>query len=183
MTTMTPRVRLTAFVVWLAGAALIAGQTPPAAPQTQQPTFKVQVDYVEVDALVTDRSGTFVRDLKKDDFQVLEDGRPQTITTFSLVDIPVERFQRPLGAEFPVEPDVKSNERPFDGRVYVMIIDDWHTSFGRTERVKRAARQFIQRHLGSNDLMAVVHTIGGVGPPPGWRQPKSGTPTPAGNAL
>jgi len=158
---MTPRVRLTAFVVWLAGTALIAGQTQPAAPQTQQPTFKVQVDYVEVDALVTDRTGNFVRDLKKEDFQVLEDGRPQAITTFSIVDIPVERFQRPLGAEFPVEPDVKSNERPFDGRVYVMIIDDWHTSFGRSERVKRAARQFIQRNLGSNDLMAVVHTMGG----------------------
>src|SRR3989442_6380311 len=161
MTTMTPRVRLTAFIVWLGATALIAGQSPPAAPQTQQPTFKVQVDYVEVDALVTDRGGNFVRDLKKDDLQVLEHGRPQTITTFSLVDIPVERFQRPLGAEFPVEPDVKSNERPFDGRVYVMIIDDWHTSFGRTERVKRAARQFIQRNLGSNDLMAVVHTMGG----------------------
>src|SRR5438445_10463406 len=161
MTTMTPRVRLTAFIVWLGATALIAGQTPPAAPQTQQPTFKVQVDYVEVDALVTDRSGTFVRDLKKEDFQVLEDGRPQTITTFSLVDIPVEKFQRPLGAEFPVEPDVKSNERPFDGRAYVMIIDDWHTCFGRSDRVNRAARQFVQRHLGSTDLIAVVHTIGG----------------------
>jgi VWFA-related protein len=147
-------------VVWLAGAALTAGQAPPAAPQTQQPTFKVQVDYVEVDALVTDRSGNFVRDLKKEDFQVIEDGRPQTITTFSLVDIPIERLQRPLGAELPVEPDVKTNERPFDGRVYVMIIDDYHTGFGRTERVKRAAKQFIQRNLGSNDLMAVVHTAG-----------------------
>src|SRR5712692_6301107 len=157
MTTMTPSVRLTAFVVWLAGAALTAGQAPP---PTQQPTFKVQVDYVEVDALVTDRSGNFIRDLKKEDFQVIEDGRPQAITTFSLVDIPVERLQRPLGAELPIEPDVKTNERPFDGRVYVMIIDDYHTGFGRTERVKRAAKQFIQRNLGSNDLMAVVHTAG-----------------------
>ena len=73
MTTMTPRVRLTAFIVWLGATALIAGQTPPAAPQTQQPTFKVQVDYVEVDALVTDRTGTFVRDLTKEDFQFLLD--------------------------------------------------------------------------------------------------------------
>jgi VWFA-related protein len=158
---MTLRVRLTAFVVALAGAALTAGQAPPAAPQTQQPTFKVQVDFVEVDALVTDRSGNFVRDLKKEDFQVIEDGRAQTITTFSLVDLPVEQLQRPLGAELPIEPDVKSNERPFDGRVFVMVIDDYHTGFGRTERVKRAARLFIRRNLGSNDLMAVVHTAGG----------------------
>ena len=62
----------------------------------RRPTFKVQVDYVEVDALVTDQQGSFVRDLKKEDFQVLEDGKPQTISTFSLVDIPIERAERPL---------------------------------------------------------------------------------------
>ena len=50
------------------------------APGPQPPTFKVRVDYVEVDAVVTDRQGSFVRDLKKEDFQVLEDGKPQAIT-------------------------------------------------------------------------------------------------------
>ena len=120
----------------------------------------VQVDYVEVDALVTDRTGAVVRDLKKEDFQVLEDGKPQTITAFSLVNIPVEHLQRPLGAALPVEPDVKTNEVPFDGRVYVMVIDDMHTRFERTDRVKRAAKQFIDKNLGSNDLMAVLHTAG-----------------------
>ena len=145
-----------------AGIVLRAGQATPA-PQPQQPTFKVQVDYVEVDALVTDRNGRVVRDLQKEDFQVIEDGRPQTITAFALVDIPVERLQRPLGAAQPIEPDVATNERPFDGRVYVMVIDDFHTGFGRTERVKRAAKLFIEKNLGSNDLMAVVHTAGGSG--------------------
>ena len=161
---MTRSIRLVALAlsaVSAAGTLLTAGQAP-SAPQPQQPTFKVQVDYVEVDAMVTDRTGNFVRDLKKEDFQVLEDGRPQSITTFGLVDIPIERLQRPLGAALPIEPDVKTNERPFDGRVYVMVIDDFHTGFGRTERVKRAAKQFIQRNLGSNDLMAVVHTAGGA---------------------
>ena len=42
---MKTRVRLVALIVLLAGTALTAGQTP--APQPQQPTFKVQVDYVE----------------------------------------------------------------------------------------------------------------------------------------
>jgi VWFA-related protein len=162
----------------LAGSAVfLAGQAPapalPApssgsgqAPSTssgqapQQPTFKVQVDYVEVDALVTDRAGKSVADLKKEDFQVFEDGKPQTVTTFSLVNIPVEHLQRPLGAALPIEPDVKTNEDPFDGRVYVMVIDDMHTRFERTERVKRAAKQFIDKSLGANDLMAVLHTAG-----------------------
>ena len=55
---------------------------------------------------------------------------------------------------------MRTNERPFDGRVYVMVIDDLHTLFGRSNRVKVAAKQFIQNNLGANDLMAVVHTAG-----------------------
>src|SRR5437762_3407290 len=156
--------RLTALLVFLAGAALDAGQQPPAQPPAppppQGPTFKVRVDYVEVDVVVTDRQGNLVRDLKKEDFQVLEDGKSQAINTFTMVDIPIERADRPLFAESPIEPDVKTNEKPFDGRVYVMVIDDLHTRFGRSIRVKAAAKQFIERRLGANDLMAIVHTAG-----------------------
>jgi VWFA-related protein len=155
-------------LVLLTGAALTAGQAPapsaqqpPAPPPGQQPpTFKVRVDFVEVDAVVTDKEGRLVRDLKKEDFQVLEDGKSQTITNFTLVDIPIDKENRPLFAAAPIEPDVKTNEKPFDGRVYVMVLDDLHTRFGRTVRVKTAAKQFIERRLGANDLMAVVHTAG-----------------------
>jgi len=152
-------VQLTALgvVLALAAAGLIADQD---AAQPQQPTFKLRVDYVEVDVVVTDRDGNLVKDLKKDDFQVLEDGKPQSISAFTQVDIPIERADRPLYSDAPFEPDVRTNERPFDGRVYVMVIDDLHTNFGRTQRVKSAARQFVERRLGANDLMAVIHTSG-----------------------
>ena len=150
--------QLAALVVFLTGTVLAGGQG--AAPQPQQPTFRVQVDYVEVDVVVTDRQGNLVRDLKKEDFQVFEDGKPQSINTFTFVDIPIERADRPLFAASPLEPDVKTNERPFDGRVYVMVVDDLHTRFGRTQRVKAAGKQFIERRLGANDLMAIVHTAG-----------------------
>src|SRR5215831_16579558 len=158
---MKKRLHFAALAVCLAGTALSAGQQPPPpAAQPQQPTFRVQVDYVEVDVVVTDQRGNLVRDLKKEDFQVFEDGKAQTISTFTHVDIPIERADQPLFASSPIEPDVKTNERPFDGRVYVMVIDDLHTRFGRTARVKIAAKQFIERRLGANDLMAVVHTFG-----------------------
>ena len=164
---MHARLRLIGFFVVVTGAALAAGQPPappaqqaPPPPAQQQPTFKVRVDYVEVDAVVTDRQGRLVRDLKKDDFQVLEDGKSQAITNFSIVDIPVDKDNRPLFAAAPIAPDVRTNEKPFDGRVYVMVVDDLHTRFGRSVRVKTAAKQFIERHLGANDLMAIVHTAG-----------------------
>ena len=71
-----------------------------AAAAAARPTFKVQVDYVEVDVVVTDKQGNHMRDLKKEDFQVLEDGKAQTISAFTLVDIPIERADRPLFAAY-----------------------------------------------------------------------------------
>lgn len=154
------RVRIAALFVILAGAGLIAGQGQPQEPVLQGPTFKAQVEYVEVDAVVTDQQGNFVRNLKKEDFEVSEDGKPQSISTFTVVDIPIERYERPLFSPRPIEPDTQSNERPFDGRVYVMILDDLHVDVLRSQQVKRTARQFIERNLGANDLMAVIFTGG-----------------------
>lgn len=143
--------------ITLAGTCLavpVGTQTP-----TQQPTFKAEVEYVEVDAQVTDESGAVVRDLRKEDFQILEDGKSQVIQGFTFVDVPIEK-DKP-GIVPLAEPDVQSNERPFTGRVYVLILDDLHTAALRAPRVKRAAQQFIERYLAANDLMAVVN-VGGA---------------------
>ncbi len=137
-----------------------SGQAPP--PGREQPavTFKLEVNYVEVDAIVTDAQGNLVRNLTKDDFQVLEDGKPQPISVFSLVDIPIERAERPLYKATPIEADVKSNATQFDGRVYVLVLDDLHTAPLRSTLVKRAAREFVQRYIGANDMTAVLETGG-----------------------
>lgn len=157
---MTRPVRTIAVMVLLAGAAVIAGQAPAVPQGPETPTFRVQVDYVEVDAFITDQQGRFVRDLKKEDFQVYEDGRPQTISAFTLVDIPVERAVRPLFAAQPIEPDVKTNARPFDGRIYIVLLDDLHVQPLHTQQVRRVMRKFILEKMGSNDLMAVIHVQG-----------------------
>ncbi len=109
-----------------------------------------------MDALVTDEQGRFVPTLRKEDFRIFEDGKPQTIAHFALVDIPTDKGERAGLAE----PDVLSNERPFEGRIYTMILDDLHTAPSRAPRVKAAARRFIERHLAANDLMAIVRTAG-----------------------
>ena len=119
-----------------------------------QQTFRAGVDYVEIDAVVTDRQGNFVRNLTKSDFQVLEDGKPQTVSVFSLVDIPTNR----LISAHTEDPARQSDASR--GRLYVMVLDDLHTPPLRTPQVKRAARLFIEEHMGANDLAAVVTTSG-----------------------
>jgi VWFA-related protein len=157
---MNTRIRIAGPIVLLTAAALTSAQAPPPAAQ-RTPTFKVAVDYVQVDAVVTDGQGNPVRDLTKDDFQVYEDGKPQTISSFATVDIPVERTDLPRAVEAPsIESKVMTNARPFDGRVYVMVVDDLHILPTRTPRAIKTAREFIERNLGANDLMAIVHTTG-----------------------
>ena len=46
------------------------------------------------------------------------------------------------------------------GRLYVLLLDDINTAPTRTNRVRAAARQFIERNMGANDLAAVVQTSG-----------------------
>jgi len=156
-----PVLALAVGAAWPTGWQGSRAQTPPQAVRQAPPvTFKVEISYVEVDAVVVDPRGEFVRTLTKGDFQLLEDGKPQNITTFALVDIPVERAEAPLFVRRPIDPDVQTNAGGLDGRIYLLVLDDLHTAALRSSWVRRAARQFIERNLGANDLAAVVGTSG-----------------------
>jgi VWFA-related protein len=154
----------------LAGAlivtALLAQDAPTQQPAGDQPavTFKVEVNYVEVDAAVFDRQGHPVPGLKREDFEIFEDGVRQDVSTFTQVDIPIERPEPiPIQAKSVIEPDVVSNARPFDGRLYVIILDDKQTQSFRAPLVKRAASQFVSQYMAANDLAAVLSTSGQSG--------------------
>jgi len=158
---MTKRLVLSvAYAAVLSTGALWAQQAPaPAAPQGDTPPviFRVEVDYVEADVYVVDAQNNPVNDLKADDFEVIEDKKPQKVTSFSLVNIPIERAERPLFASAPVEQDVQTNDHS-EGRIYLIVLDDVHTEFSRTPRVKAAMRRFFEHSFGTNDLAAIVFT-------------------------
>jgi VWFA-related protein len=123
-------------------------------------TFQTEVNYVDVDAIVTDAQGHFVVDLTKDDFTILEDGKPQKIEMFSPVDIPVQRPDRFAFRDRPIVPDVRTNRQPFDGRIYVIVLDDLDISPVRTAQTIKQARTFVEKYLGANDMAAVIYTSG-----------------------
>jgi len=79
---------------WVASFLLLAGvfavsRIPVRAQQKTQDAepepmpIKVDVNIVSVLASVRDKHGTFISNLTKDDFQIFEDGKPQTIKYFS----------------------------------------------------------------------------------------------------
>src|SRR5437667_535933 len=66
---------------------------PPAKPKKVEgmPDYSIKVDVplVNVDVLVTTKDGQFIPGLKKDNFKVLEDGVPQTVTNFNVAEAPI----------------------------------------------------------------------------------------------
>ena len=137
---MTSRIATTLTVVACCAHVLIGQQRP----EPAQPTFRVQVDAVEIDASVTDARGNVVTDLTIDDFEILENGRPQTITSFALVNLPRTRAERPLFAPKAIEPDVQSNNQG-EGRLYVIALDQVRGQ--QILRTRRFVRRFLEQYL------------------------------------
>ncbi len=64
----------------LSGAAACLARRAPA---QQEPVFSTEVKVVDVLATVRDKKGAIVSTLDRDDFSIVEDGRPQTIRYFA----------------------------------------------------------------------------------------------------
>jgi len=78
--------RVAAFMVlpvFLAMAGVAASQTSAGADQGNLPTFKTSTSLVNLFFNVKDKHGLLIPHLTKDDFQVFEDGKPQTIKYFA----------------------------------------------------------------------------------------------------
>jgi Ca-activated chloride channel family protein len=73
------RALVLAGVTACASVSILAGQTP----------FRSGTDVVEVYATVKLKDGTIARDLTRDDFELLDDGKPRDISVFSRSDQPL----------------------------------------------------------------------------------------------
>jgi VWFA-related protein len=136
-------------------------QQPPVQPPQQQPVFRLGVDSVSVDVLVTDKQGQPVSDLKPEDFEIKEDGKLQTIDTFKLV----RAGEGPAG---PTRASASSNilsieqmasETARDGnRLFAIFLDDYHTRRINALRVRQQLANFVKQ-LQPHDLVALVYPL------------------------
>jgi VWFA-related protein len=128
--------------------------------QAPQSTFQAEVNLIEVDAVVTDAQGNSVVGLTIDDFELFDDGQPQKISAFSYIDIPLEIPAEFSGVQRPVPVDVRSNQEPVSGRMYVIVLDDMNIDSVRSSVVRESAREFVEGYFGAGDIAAVTYTSG-----------------------
>jgi VWFA-related protein len=162
-----------------AGAVgLIVLGTAPLAPQqtgeqSAGPVIRVTVDLVQVDAVVTDSQGRHVTGLKPEDFEILEDGKPQKITHFSYVagnavaDGPaiVSPAPRKNPGKTPeaIPAPVKALRPEEVRRTIVLIADNLGLSSDDIPNVRNAMKSFIERQMQAGDLVSIMTTSGGMG--------------------
>ena len=148
-------------------AALCTAVTHVAAQDEQQPapTFRSEANYVQLPVRVLDARGEFVGGLTQADFQVFEDGAPQTITAFSAVDIPFIKADEsvPDAPVARVDPVASNDPARVDGRVYLIVLDDRSSDATDTMKARQLMHGFVRDRLSANDVAAIVLTSGARG--------------------
>ena len=153
--------------VFLPGFAQTRPQDPPPPPvPTRKPSdekdddvVRITTNLVQVDAVVT-KGGKAVPDLTADDFEIYEDGRKQTITSFAYISNLPKLPAEPVPAKAKIIgtiPPPRLN-RDEARRTVALVVDDLGLSAESMHQVRRQLRKFAAEELQPNDLVAVIRT-------------------------
>jgi len=117
------------------------------------------IDLVTTDIIVRDNSGQFIADLKKDDFEVLEDGVGQEVISFVLT-----HGGRVYNAAAPPPPPemegiILPPTKPTSdaaGRIWLIFVDDLHLDFNQTGRIKDLFKKISKELVHEGDMFGIV---------------------------
>ena len=156
---------LSAVVLALVSAAPAAQDNKPQPPATdpdgQREVFRSRVDLVMTDVIVRDNKGQFVADLKKEDFEILEDNVKQNVVSFTLthggriynVSAPPPA---PVQEGIILPPVRPTNDAA--GRIFLIFVDDLHLDFRNTGRIRDLFKKISKELIHEGDMFGIVST-------------------------
>ncbi len=127
--------------------------------------IKVDTTLVQIDAVVMDKQGKIVSDLKADDFEILEDGKMQSIDFFSFVNgnsptnTPLPKGSDNSKIPIPTT-DLSSNQIK---RTIAIVVDDSCMSFESSNATRVSLQRFVNEQIQAGDLVAIFRTKSGSG--------------------
>ena len=152
--------RLVLILLLTAGLAAQEQKPVPESPP-QQPIFRAGTDLVRVDVTVTANGDKPVADLTLEDFEVTDDGVPQTVETLKFVQVDGTRTSN---LDEPLE--IRSKQHALleaardDVRLFAIFLDDYHIDKRPeiTLPLRDALTKFVNQ-LGPNDLVALMEPL------------------------
>ncbi|HKF23277.1 MAG TPA: VWA domain-containing protein [Candidatus Angelobacter sp.] len=152
-----------------------ASPTPQPANQTQDRyKFRVESQLVLVNVVARDKQGKPVTDLKRDDFTILEDGKPQRISSFDFENLdstPLQAGSGPAQVSVDGKPAAPGSsiapskplltrkdaeEALSNRRVIVLFFDLSSMGPDETQRAVDAAKKYVQTKMTGADMIAIV---------------------------
>jgi VWFA-related protein len=133
--------------------------------QERDLVFRSSSNLVIVDVIVRDHSGKEIADLKKEDFTLLEDGKPQKISVFDYQRLGTTPMTAPPAATVAVTPAaperlsvtaLPGGARYQDRRLIVLLFDLSSMQPAEQVRATESARKFLGQQMTSADLVSVM---------------------------
>ena len=155
-----------ALAIALVTGAAVRAQNPPAkppAPGQAQPeqVIRTGVELITTDAIVRDGRGQFIADLKKDEFEIYEDGVKQELVSFTLTHGGrVYNVAQPPPPP-PQEGIILPPARPTNdaaGRIFLIFVDDLHLDFRNTGRIRELFKKISKELIHDGDMFGIVST-------------------------
>ena len=137
-----------------------APQQPAQPPPTpEQPIFRGGINTVRVDVIVTDRQGNPVTDLKLEDFDIQEDGKPQKAETFRLIQIDAVTQPAYTQRALRTRNDEETAAADENARIFAFFLDDYHVMRDSSMSLKKPVIDFIATQLAPSDLVTVMYPL------------------------
>jgi VWFA-related protein len=147
-------------------ALALAQESVPGAdkPDAKAATFQSRVDLVLIPVVARDRHGRPIGNLTKDDFRLFDNGKPQTIASFSMVER--AKGTRESERNTAAAPTAGSEQAGSDAakddreRNFIYLFDDVNIRFADMANVRAAALDHFKSGFASGDR-ASIETISG----------------------
>ncbi len=133
----------------------------PQTPQEQSDeVVRVNTDLVQTNVMVFDKQGRFVDGLKREQFELLIDGKPQPLSFFEQIRAGSAQEETLLAASRNQAPSSAADNR---GRTIIFFLDDLHLSLDSLGRTRKMLTQFVENEMSDGDQVLVASTSGDIG--------------------
>ena len=151
------RTGIVLFILFSAAISAVARPPQLSREDVNTPAVRVSARLVLVDAVVTDKSGQRITGLTKDDFTVLENGKPQKLSAFSF-EVPEPPSPRPA-----LPPNVYTNRPEYDmpkGPLTILLLDGLNTAVADQGYARSQMLKYLGSQLQPGQPIA-VYTLAG----------------------
>jgi VWFA-related protein len=130
-----------------------------------QDVIRTDTELVQTAITVLDKKGHFVEGLKREQFELVVDGKPRPVTFFERVAAGSARESEiaSLGNTNATAPATPITAARVPGRTIVFFIDDLHLSPDSMNRTRMMLKHFLDREMSSKDNVAILTASGQVG--------------------